>query len=71
MASSIVLPNPCLSEKLVPKDFDFASRLMAPGGDLAAVRLGVAGVDRRGERPRVFDPAAAHWRRQLGAFRQT
>jgi hypothetical protein len=70
MASTIVLPNPCLSEKLAPKDFEFATRVMAPAGDLVAARLGAAGVDRRGERARVFDPGAAPWRRQLGAFRQ-
>jgi hypothetical protein len=70
MQSPIVLPDPCLSEKLVPRDFEAAMRAILPprvAGDAGAMR-GRGGWD--GPRPAVFDPATAPWRRNRGSHRQ-
>jgi len=71
MLPPIVLPDPCLSETLDPKDFEIATRVMSAASDLVAVRPGKAATDRRRAREMSFNPAAAPWRRNLGSFRQT
>jgi len=71
MLLPIVLPDPCLSETLDPKDFEIATRVMSAASDLVAVKPGRAAADRRRVREVSFNPAAAPWRRNLGSHRQT
>ena len=60
MTPPIVLPDPCLSEKLDPKDFEVANLVMASCAGRTGARPG-DGL-RRKERDLVFDPSTAPWR---------
>jgi hypothetical protein len=60
MTPPIVLPDPCLSERLDPKDFEIANLAMAYCGGRSGPGAGEGA--RRKERDLVFDPTTAPWR---------
>ena len=62
----IVLPEPCLSELLEPKDFELAVRGFSTSGKDSIV-TGRTAADRARERPLSFDPAKAPWRINRGS----
>jgi len=64
----IVLPKPCLSETLDPRDFEAATRGLATGLGPQVLPT-QSGLDRGRERPVSFDPARAPWRRNRGSIR--
>jgi hypothetical protein len=61
----IVLPEPCLSEPLDPKDFELAVGGFSTSGEGSVVK-GRTAADRARERPLSFDPAKAPWRINRG-----